>query len=522
MPYEEYPPEHFPCMVPGCHNSVVVTDQRTLHWYHTFSGGERPKGYDICDGCEALIPVLTVECLNRPYVSGDSGCIGNGHINLMEEHGRGTAYWYLMNGRRERPRMYPYCHACKHGIVYRAPCRNVGCRGDGQIRCVGDTKQGLVYLTQLKGESFWPVKNCDDCREFIGSLKDATSQCLCCLKHWVFSAGRQIMLVRNEKRERFKIPELCDGCASLSDEQRKAMKRLAASYRRQREMRRVLKRQLASEEGRKALRHTKTETFLRAAKRFIRAPDPSQVDRVTKIAALERVSRYGGQEAVEALERALRTPGVDVATLTRALSNPALTDQQSHRLAEALGKLSLGDKYPPGLMEKPRGDLPMTRALSGLTSLTPKIAQAAAYEIHAAAAIINNTLFPIKFQNHEIATFHYRFQHNRIDSAAKQKTYEADMVIRQEIGTLYPREYKDTYIDFKHSMTNTPYVTKEGVERVVNGLLRGEIDQAIYVSSAQLTRDSLVLIAKANHKLASMGAEQGEEYAPIRTYIQKW
>lgn len=508
MAYVEYSPEYFPCRVPGCGNSVIVTDQSTLHWYHTYSGGERPKGYDICADCEALLPTLSVDCLNRPLCEDDSGCIGNGRINLMSECGHNTAWWYLLSGMGERPKFYLYCQTCKGGVVYTAPCRNVGCRGDHQIRCTGNTKQGLVLLTQQRGEAFWPVKNCDECREFIDSLHDVATQCKCCFKHWVFSAGRQIMLVRNESRDRFKVPDFCDGCLSLSEDQRKEIRQSAAAALKQREARRILKAQLASKEGRAALHQTKKETFLRVARRFIQAPDSAQVETKVKMAALSRISQHGGEETVTALHHALNTRGVNAGIVARGLANPSIKPHQAVQLAKSLAILGRNGQFPAGLIE---------RCISGIGAKSPERAQAAAYEICASTLIMSNPHFPIKFSTGDIV-FHYKFLHNRryerdIDTSKfrfTERTCEGDIVLKNV----------NALIEFKHSVNGTPSINAGEVQRIEGLLRHGQIDQAIVVSSHELKGKRL--IAQANQRIAQYNADHGWDVPLIKTFTQEW
>lgn len=396
MAYQEYSPEVFTCTVPGCDNDVVVTDQGTLHWCNNHSG-ERPGGYDICDSCRALLPTLSVKCLNKPEFVGDGGCIGNGRINLMQECGKGTAFWFLMNGQDERPKMYPYCSVCKTGIVYVSKCRNVGCRGDGVLRCTGDWKSRLLYAGSMQGEAFWPPKQCDTCREFIKELTDQPTQCKVCLKYWVFGKERQKFLVKDKPVSEFRIPERCDGCASLTEDQIKEVKRLALSQARCRQKKRELEQALKTTFGRHSLRRLVRESFVRAASRFFRAPGIEQLEKAIMASAMSRISKSDERYIGEAFKTALKAVGLEQTKVTRLLANPAITDRQAARVAEALGKLGKDGVLPPGIigrMTHQKNALGMTTAMAGTQSSKPAIAQAAAYEIHAAAAIVGNHRLP--------------------------------------------------------------------------------------------------------------------------------
>lgn len=520
MAYTEYSPEFFECTVPGCNNSVVVTDQKTLHWCNHHPG-ERPKGYDICDSCEALLPTLSVKCLNKALCDGDHECIGNGRINLMQERGRGTAYWFLMNGQTERPQMYPYCSVCKTGIVYANKCRNVGCRGDGSLLCTGDKKQGLLFMGTQKGETFWPPKQCDACREFIKELTDQPTQCKVCLKYWVFGKDRQRFLVIEKPVSEFRIPERCDGCAALTEDQIKEVKRLALSQARSRQKKRELEQALKTTFGRRSLRKLVRESFVRAASRFFREPGVEQLEKAIMAKAISRLSKSDEPYIGEAFKSALKAVGKEQTKITRLLANPAITDHQTAQVAKALGKLGKDGVLPPGIvgrMTHQKGALGMTTAMAGTQSSKPAIAQAAAYEIHAAAAIVGNAKFPVKFEKHQIATFHYRFRHNKYGSGSKDRSFEGDIVVQQKQGD----SFKNTFVDFKHSIHGRPEVTANNLEKVLGGLTHGLIQEAVFVSSGELTIASHGRVADANRRIAQINAEDGGNIPLIKTFVQPW
>lgn len=519
MAYVEYSPVSFPCLAEGCTGSAWVTAQGTLHWYHQHSGGERPRGHDRCDACESAVRTATVSCLNEPTGEpGDRGCIGDGTI-LLYDVSRGTAVWYVMHGQSERPRMYPYCDVCRHGVVFSGPCRNVGCRGDSTVRCSGDDKQGLIFLARKERDaSFWPPRNCALCRDFIKSLSDRALACTCCRRAWRWSEGRQIMLVRTESRSAFKAPELCALCLSLTPEERRAAGRTALGEQKARDARHALIEAAKTEAGRAALRRTGRARFLAAAQTLFRAPDRHGIEDRVKEAALTRIARLRGKDALDELCVSLEATGTDAGRIAALLANPAIRDDQAERVLEALAKLSVDGKFPSAFAErlKVRGGLGMTTALAGTASRTPKVAQAAAYEIHAAAQIANNAKFPYPFGKHEIACFHYRFQHNRYGSASTKRSYEGDIVIQHEKTGL------KTFVDFKHSTIGKPSATDDNLERIFHGLSRGEIDNAVIVSNAPLDSGSMKKIAGVNQRIRALNREMEDEIPAIRTHVEGW
>lgn len=439
----------------------------------------------------------------------------------MQECGEGTAYWFLMHGQDERPRMYPYCSTCKTGIVYVSKCRNIGCRGDGVLRCTGDQKQGLLFMGTQKGEVFWPPKQCNTCREFIKELTDQPTQCKVCLKYWVFGKDRQRFLVIEKPISEFRIPERCDGCAALTEDQIKEVKRLALSQARSRQKKRELEQALKTTFGRHSLRRLVRESFVRAASRFFRAPGIEQLEKAIMASAMSRISKSDERHIGEAFKAALKAVGVEQTKVTRLLANPAITDHQAARVADALGKLGKDGVLPPGIigrMTHQKNALGMTTAMAGTQSSKPAIAQAAAYEIHAAAAIVGNPKFPVQFQKSQIATFHYRFRHNKYGSGSKDRSFEGDIVVQQKRGD----SFKNTFVDFKHSIHGRPEVTANNIEKVLGGLTHGLVDEAVFVSSGELTIASHGRISDANRRIAQINAEDGGNIPLIKTFVQPW
>lgn len=520
--YVEYEPVVFPCLAKGCGGEVWVTEQKTLRWYHNYSGGARPGGLDRCDRCEAKIRTVTVRCLNEDTGEpGDHGCIANGEILLYGQNPR-TAVWYVMNGCCERPRrMYPYCDSCRVGVVFTGPCRNRGCRGDGTVRCTGHEKQGLLFLAKHEDESsFWPPRNCQPCREFIASLSDLALTCSCCRRPWRWSQERQTMLVRNEPRSAFVPPELCDGFLALGDDERKAVSRRALADEKERAVRLNLCTMVRSAAGREALRRTSHVRLLEAARTLFRAPDRHAIAERVKVGALTRVARLGGDEATKDLRQALKAAGTDGGGIAVMLANAAITDDQALKVTRALGKLAAGNEFPKGFAERMKvsGGIRMDTGLARTGSTIPRIAQAAAYEIHAAASIADNPRFPYPFSKEQIATFHYRFQHNRYGSESDRRSYEGDIVIQH--GTFGPT----TLVDFKHSITGMPYVTKDELVRIYHGLERDEIQQAVIVSNTPLTSTSTRAIKEMNDRIEALNRDRewGDPIDLIRTFVQPW
>jgi hypothetical protein len=520
MAYQEYDPEEFRCLAIGCGGSVWVTDQKKLHWYHTHSDGERPLGIaKLCDSCEAKVLTATVPCLNSDTgVAGDSGCQRNGKIVIHEQNSK-AAFWYVLNGCAERPTMYPYCDACRNGIVYRANCRNRGCRGDGELRCTGDEKQGLLFLASKTGKtSFWPPVNCRPCRDFIDRVQDVALRCSCCEYTWKWSQGRQIMLLRNEPRSAFVQPSMCDGCLSLSEDDRRSIHRRALNHSRQREVRRTLRASLESPEGRRAIQQTSREKFVTAAHAMFRVPDRHFVANSVKAAAVVRVARLGGEPAIAALRAALEAAGADAGRIAAMLANQAITDEQVQKVAVALEKLSAGGSFPAAFAErmKVKGGLGMTTGLAGTASSVPRIAQAAAYELHAAAAIANNNRFPYPFVKSEIASFHYRFSHNRYQSMSSKRSYEGDLVIQQS----KPPSFTTTFVDFKHSIVGKPTVTRDEMERIFQALSWGVFDHAVIVSNAPLATPSE--LDRLNDRIRQLNCDRGDSIPAVRAFVQPW
>lgn len=349
LAYEEYDPEAFPCLAVGCDGRVWVTNQKTLHWYHNFSGGERPRGSGLvrCEACEAKILTATGPCRNEDTgVPGDHGCIGDGQIRLYDQNPK-TAVWYVMNGCQERPIMHPYCDRCRDGIVFTGPCRNRGCRGDGTVRCLGHAKKSLLERAKETGESsWWPPRNCQPCREFIDSLRDLAPTCSCCKRSWRWREERQIMLVRNELRSAFVQPEHCDGCLALGDDERKAMRRRALGEEKRRAVRRTLREAVRSVDGRQALRETSRVRFFEAARTLFRAPDRHTIDETVKAAALTRIARLGGNEATDEFRKAVGAVGSDAGRIAAMLANVAITDNQARKVTRALARLAAGGEFP--------------------------------------------------------------------------------------------------------------------------------------------------------------------------------
>lgn len=321
------------------------------------------------------------------------------------------------------------------------------------------------------------------------------------------------MLVRNEPKDQFKIPEMCFICLSLSGDMRREVRRHVGAERRQREKKREFRESLRTPKGKAQIKSLRGESFLRAASRFFQAPDPQKVSSDVKVAALKRVREYGGESAIKELSDALNARDTDAGKIARALANPAITNSQATKLAQSLGKLAAGGQFPAGLMNRIHvdGAIGMSTGFAGINSSTPRIAQAAAYEIYAAATIADNPNFPVPFTKFDIESFHYRFQHNRYDSVSNKESYEADIITSNS-----------TFIDFKHSMTGNPYVTKDNLMRIMDGLMRGEIERAIIVSSASLTVSSQSLIADVNRAITEHNVREGDNVPPIQTYVQEW
>jgi hypothetical protein len=167
---------------------------------------------------------------------------------------------------------------------------------------------------------------------------------------------------------------------------------------------------------------------------------------------------------------------------------------------------------------KVSGGIRMDTGLARTGSTTPRIAQAAAYEIHAAASIADNSRFPYPFSKGQIATFHYRFQHNRYGSESDRRSYEGDIVIHH--GTFGPT----TFVDFKHSTTGMPYVTNDELVRIYHGLERDEIGRAVIVSNAPLTSTSMRAVTEMNDRIEALNRDRewGDSIDPIRTFVQPW
>lgn len=512
------PPLLFPCEARGCRGRVWITDQGKLG-YH-IATGNTPKGVGLCEACEAKVRTVTVPCLNTDTGEpGDRGCIGDRRIRIYDQS-PSAAYWYVKAGCHDRPRMYPYCDRCRDGVIFTASCRNRGCRGDGKVRCTGDQKQGLLFLLEKTGETtFWPPLNCQHCKEFIDHLRDRALTCSCCKQAWRWSQGQQIALVRNECRNAFVEPELCDACLALGDDERKTLRRRANGEERQRVVRRELRKTSRSADGRESLRKMSRDRFLEAARALFRAPDRHGIDDRVKMAALTRVARLGGDAATTKLCKALDAVGTDAGRIAAMLANAAITDNQARNLTRALAKLAEDGQFPKAFAQrlKVSGGLRMSTGLAGTASTAPRIAQAAAYEIYATAMIADNSTFPYPFSKGDIASFHYRFQHNRYGSASSKGTYEGDIVIQHK-GLLSGSP--TTFVDFKHSMTGRPSVARDELERIFDGLSRGEIDRAVIVSNGPLA--STALIAEFNKRIESINHQFNEKIPPIQTFVQRW
>lgn len=519
MSYREpLPPEWFSCEADGCSGQVLVTDQAKLG-YHRKTGVE-PTGRGLCRECETKVRMVTIPCCNKSTgVEGDGACLGDGMIHLYERNEK-AAYWYVKKGCSTRPSMHPYCDVCRRGIVFRASCRNQGCRGDGTLHLTGDQKYGLVKQRDETGEqSWWPPKNCEACRAFRSSLRDRALTCGCCKRPWLWTAKKQEVLLITEPRSHLdQPPTYCPACQALSQEDRKELHRRTQGEERRRLARREIRALVRTTEGREALRRTSRDRFLTAAHSMFRAPDRSAVSERMKAAALTRVDRVGGQEGTESLRKALDARGTDAGRIASMLANHAIRDDQAKKVTRALGKLAAGGRFPPGFSErlKVRGGLGMTTGLAGAASTVPRIAQASAYEVHAAAEIADNPRFPYPFSKDEIATFHYRFQHNRYCSMSGKRSFEGDIVIQhREVDG-----YVNTFVDFKHSVSGRPSITRDELERIFTGLTHGVIDRAVIVSNRPLASQNL--IDEFNGRLDEHNRQHSGRLPSIRTFVQGW
>jgi len=234
----------------------------------------------------------------------------------------------------------------------------------------------------------------------------------------------------------------------------------------------------------------------------------------------------GGEKTVKQLDNALLAKNVDAGILARSIANPHLMEMQAYKLLEALDRLSAGREFPPALMQrmKVQGALRMTTGMAGTGSTRPELAQAAAYEVYASAALIRNPRFPIYFKKEEIASYHYRFQHNRIFSKSETRSFEGDVVISQKTadGT-----FEQTFIDFKHTMperhpTRRPDVSADQLERIEKGLMRGVVDRAIFVSNRKLNAASEERVAAVNRRIAEHNAIESSDIPLIETFVQPW
>ena len=327
------------------------------------------------------------------------------------------------------------------------------------------------------------------------------------------------MLVRNEPRSAFVQPDLCNACLALGADERRAIQRRALSQEKQRVVRRAMHEAVQSIEGRAALRQTSRDRFLTVARTMFATPDRHAISEKVKAAAVTRIARLGGDQATEELRSALEAVGTDAGRIAAMLANGAITDDQARMVARALAKLAKGNEFPKAFAERMRvrGGLPMTTGLAATASATPRIARAAAYEIHAAASIADNKTFPYPFRKGQIASFHYRFQHNRYGSVSTKQSYEGDIVIQHERLLQPPLT---TFVDFKHSITGKPFVTPDELERIFHGLARGEIDRAVIVSSHPLS--SLRPIEEVNERIRMLNHIEGDNIPPILTFVQRW
>jgi hypothetical protein len=248
-------------------------------------------------------------------------------------------------------------------------------------------------------------------------------------------------------------------------------------------------------------------------------PDRHAIEDQVKAAAIERVARLGGDDGIVALQRVLESSGSDAGRISAMLANSAITDAQAQKLVVALDKLSAGGTFPPAFAERmkvPRS-LPMTTGLAATASPVPRIAQAAVYELHATAAIENNRKFPFPFVKSEIASFHYRFQHNRYGSMSEKRSYEGDIVIQHKMPLAPPIT---TFIDFKHSHIGKPEVSRDEMERIFRGLSRGEIDRAVIVSNSALK--SAAPITEVNKRINALNEQGGDNIPFVQIFVQPW
>jgi len=297
------------------------------------------------------------------------------------------------------------------------------------------------------------------------------------------------------------------------------MRRWALAEKKQREVRRTLRDAVKTADGREALRNTSRARFLDAARAMFKAPDRNTIDETVKASALTRIARLGGDEAMGELRTSMEALGSDAGRISLMLANVAITDDQAQKVTRALSKLAAGGKFPKAFAERLKvvGGISMTTGLAATGSTVPRIAQAAAYEIHAAAAIADNQRFPYPFSKNEIASFHYRFQHNRYCSMSHKQSYEGDIVVQHQ--TLIP-PWKTTLVDFKHAIAGKPVVTRDELERLFHSLARGEIDRAVIVSNRPLSSEGI--IAEFNDRIEVLNRQLGEDISPIRTFVQEW
>lgn len=513
----DYEPVFFPCEAEGCSGEIGVYDEAKLRWYYRHGNGEKPGGVGrLCDDCEAAVEDVTVPCLNHPEpgVEGDRGCIGDGLVHIAELNSK-AAFYYVLNGQRERPSGVEFCKACLEGTVYSAECRCKGCVGVGRLFVNGSEK--LSYRkAQRRGEDrTWPPRKCHDCREYIKSRVDVTLQCSACLGMFIFTAHDQAAMVIFVKREDHRIPERCDRCASVDPSELRRIKRSAHSARRAWERRWAYYRLAQSQKGRDALAGASVEALERviATQRFV-DPDEGAIRAKEREIALVRAAA-GGDATAHALADALSARDSDPAGIQRALANPAIGDGQATSLARALGVLAAGGKMPTRLLQHyaSRYDLPVTTAFAGIHSDSKKHAQAAAYEIVATAAILQNPTFPVYFDKSQIEYFHERMNTDPDFTACR--SFESDILV----GT---KSDGNVLIDFKHSLTGQPNISAENIEKVLHGLTHGQIDQAIFVVSAPLPTASAVRLIEANNRLEAYARETGDTFPPIKCFVQPW
>ena len=125
------------------------------------------------------------------------------------------------NGEEYTPRK-EYCDTCLDEIVHSGECRNSACQTVG-----GDNVVEATFRDQLfyeKKEFSFPPTNCKNCREVkreFKKLDTISRKCDLCGDRFTVTYKKLIMILKNE--DSFQIPDRCNSCNRLSDDQLKLM-----------------------------------------------------------------------------------------------------------------------------------------------------------------------------------------------------------------------------------------------------------------------------------------------------------